>query len=87
MEFKYLKSEMTISADSKSTVKITVMGSNKDVANLKPEDVHVIVDASKFIIGENDVTISKDNIKTPSYIELDSFTPKNLNIMGSGTKF
>lgn len=85
VEFKYLKSDMTISADSKSTVKITIMGSNKDVANLKPEDVHVIVDASKFIVGENDITINKDSIKTPSYIELDSFTPKNLQIMTLGS--
>lgn len=80
VEFKYLKSDMTISADSKSTVKITVMGSNKDVANLKQEDVHIIIDASKFEAGENNVTFNKDNIKLPSYIELDSFTPKALQI-------
>ncbi len=86
VEFKYLKSDMTISANSQSTVKITVMGSNKDVANLKQEDVHAIVDASKFNAGENNITINKDNIKIPSYIELDSFTPKNLQIttIGSG---
>ena len=76
---------MTISANSQSTVKVTIMGSNKDVANLKPEDVHAVIDASKFNIGENDITINKDNIKLPSYIELDSFTPKDLQIITSGS--
>ena len=81
VEFKYLKSDMTISTNSLSTIKVTVTGNNKDVANLKPEDIHPTVDASKFIIGENDVTLNKADIKIPSYIELDSFTPKNLQIV------
>jgi len=80
VEFKYLKPEMTISTNSLSTIKVTITGSNKDVANLKPEDIHALVDASKFNIGENDVTLTKTEIKMPSYIELDSFTPKDLQI-------
>lgn len=80
VEFKYLKPEMTISTDSSSTVKITVMGNNKDVANLKIEDIHAVIDAGSFKLGENTVTLDKDSIKMPSYIELDSFTPKTLRI-------
>jgi len=80
VEFKYLKSDMAITADSLSTIKITVTGSNKDVASLKPEDIHAIVDAKDFKIGTNEVTLKETDIKMPSYIQLDSFTPKNLNI-------
>jgi uncharacterized protein (TIGR00159 family) len=80
VEFKYLKDDKTISADSKSTIKVTVTGNNKDIAGLKPEDIHAVIDASNFKIGENDLEINQSNIKLPSYIELDSFTPKTLEI-------
>ena len=54
------------------------------MANLKVEDIHVVVDANDFKNGENNVVIDKTNIKMPSYIELDSFTPKTLYIKSLG---
>ena len=80
VELKYLKSNMTISADSASTIKITVTGNNKDISNLTTQDIHAIVDAGNFQLGENTIKLTKENIKIPSYIELDSFTPKTLEI-------
>lgn len=80
VEIKYLKPEMIINSDSLSTIKITVTGSNKDIANLKQEDIHAVIDASTFKAGENDVKLDQTNIKLPTYIQLDSFTPKTLHI-------
>ena len=86
VEFKHLNANTTISANSQSTVKVTVTGSNRDIANLKPEDVHITVDAGKFEIGENDITLDKTEIKIPSYINLDSFSPNNLSIFVKTSK-
>ena len=80
VEFKFLKPNMTITADSLSTIKVTVLGSNKDVANLSSTDIHATIDATNFKLGENDVTLDRTDIKIPSYIQLDSFTPKELFI-------
>ena len=38
------------------------------------------INASKFKIGDNDFIIKKENIQIPSYIELNSFTPKTIRI-------
>jgi uncharacterized protein (TIGR00159 family) len=81
VEFKYLKADQAISANSPSTVKVTITGSNKDIAGLKTEDIHAVIDASEFKVGQNNINIDKSNIKLPAYIELDSFTPKNLQII------
>lgn len=80
IEFKSLNENITISANSESTVKITVTGDSKDIKNIKSEDIRVTVDAKDFKLGSNNIIINEENIKVPSYIKLDSFTPKKLNI-------
>lgn len=80
IEFKSLNENITISANSESTIKITVTGDSKDIKDIKPEDIRITVDAKDFKLGSNNIIINEENIKVPSYIKLDSFTPKKLNI-------
>jgi hypothetical protein len=38
------------------------------------------VDGSNFKIGNNEFIVQKNNIQTPSYIELNNFTPKTVGV-------
>lgn len=80
IEFKSLNEDMTISANSESTIKVTVTGLSNDIKTFAAENIRVTVDAQDFKIGSNNIIINEDNIKVPPYIKLDSFAPKKLNI-------
>lgn len=78
IEYRYIDSDMTIASSLPETINVTVSGNNNDITNLKKDDIKVVVDGSKFIVGDNFVTIESKNIQTPSYIELSNFTPKTV---------
>lgn len=80
VEYRYVNSELLITNSLPDSISITVTGSNSDITNMKKDDIKVIVDASKFIAGNNEVLIGTKNIQTPSYIELSNFTPKTVKV-------
>lgn len=80
VEYRYVGTEYIITNSLPDSIKITIIGSNSDIVNMKKDDIKAIVDASKFIIGDNEVVIENKNIQTPSYIELSDFTPKTVKV-------
>lgn len=78
IEYRFVSSDLVIKTSTPDSVSVTITGNNRDVAKLKTESIKVIVDASKFVVGDNTSTIREDNIETPSYIELNNFTPKTV---------
>lgn len=80
IEYRYIDSNIIITNTSPDQINVTVTGNKRDVTNLKKDDIKVIIDGSKFIAGDNNFTIQKNNIQTPSYIELSNFTPKTVKI-------
>ena len=78
IEYRYVNSNMVITNSFPDSINVTVTGNNNDISNMKKDDIKVIVDASKFIVGDNIVLIEAKNIQTPSYIELSNFTPKTV---------
>ncbi len=80
IEYRYIDSNIVIKTSQPDEVNITVIGNNRDITNLKKDDIKIVIDGSKFKLGDNNFVIQKDNIQTPSYIELSSFTPKNVYI-------
>ncbi len=80
IQFKSLDNNLTIKSTNPEKVTITISGNKTDVSRLKPEDINIIVNAQNFRLGDNYLTISKDNIQTPSYIELTGFSNKNIQV-------
>ncbi|MBC7766954.1 DNA integrity scanning protein DisA nucleotide-binding domain protein [Arenimonas sp.] len=80
VEYRYVNPSMVIVNSLPDSISVTVTGNNTDIVNMKKDDIKVIVDASKFIIGENDIVVGIKNIQTPSYIELNNFTPKTVKV-------
>lgn len=80
IQLKSLDDGLTIKSTYPEKITVTVSGNKQDVSRLKPEDINIIIDADKFKSGDNYVNINKDNIQTPSYIELTSFSNKNIRI-------
>ncbi len=78
IEYRFVNNNLIIKTSVPDSVNITVTGNNRDVAKLKPENIKVVVDASDFILGENISKIQESNIQTPSYIQLNNFTPKTV---------
>lgn len=80
IEYRYIDSSIVIKTSLPDEITVTVIGNNRDVTNLKKDDIKVVIDGSNFKLGDNNFVIQKNNIQTPSYIELSSFTPKNVYI-------
>ncbi len=80
IEYRFIDTNLSIKTSLPDEIKITVTGNNRDIANLKKDDIKVIIDANDFKLGDNNIVIQKNNIQTPSYIELNNFTPKNIYI-------
>ncbi len=80
IEYRYISSNIMITSSLPDSVNITVTGSNRDVINLGKDDIKVIVDANKFIIGNNEFIVDQKNIEKPSYIELSNFIPKEVKV-------
>lgn len=78
VEYRFVSNDIVIKTSAPDSVDITVTGNNRDIAKLKPEDIKVVVDASKFIVGNNTVIIDENNIQTPPYIQLNNFKTKTL---------
>lgn len=78
IEYRYIDSSMMIKTSSPNEITVTVVGNNRDINNLKNDDIKVVVDGSMFKLGDNNSVIQKNNIQIPSYIELSNFTPKNV---------
>ncbi len=83
IEYRYVNPSIVIATSIPDSINVTVTGNNTDVVNMKKDDIKVIVDASKFIVGENEIIIDSKNIQTPSYIELNNFTPKTVRVKTS----
>ena len=62
------------------SINITLTGNKRDVTNINESNIKIVVDANNFKVGDNDIVIKKENIQTPSYIELTNFTPKNVKV-------
>jgi hypothetical protein len=80
IEYRYISPNMIIKTSLPDAINMTVTGNNRDIANLKKDDIKVVVDGSNFKIGNNEFIVQKNNIQTPSYIELNNFTPKTVGV-------
>lgn len=80
IEYRGIASDLVIKNSSPNEISVTVVGNNKDMASLKKEDINIVVDGSKFKNGNNAFTIEKNNIQVPAYLELNTFTPKNVQV-------
>lgn len=80
IEYRYINSGMVIKTSLPDAINITVTGNNRDITKLKKDDIKVVVDGSNFKIGNNEFIVQKNNIQTPSYIELSNFTPKTIDV-------
>lgn len=80
LEYRYIDSNIIIKTSLPDEITVTVTGNNRDISNLKKDDIKVVIDGSKFKLGDNNFVIQENNIQTPSYIELSSFIPKNVYI-------
>ena len=78
IEYRYLSADLLITTTVPNTINVTVSGSNRDISNLKTDNIKIIVDASKFVVGDNTFSIDEKNVQNPSYIELNNFTPKTV---------
>lgn len=78
IEYRFINTNLTIKNSVPDSINVTVTGSNRDTANLKLENIKVVVDGSKFVEGENVTTIQESNVQKPSYINLSGFTPKTV---------
>ncbi len=80
VEYRSVDNNLTIKSSQPETINVTVTGNNRDVSNLKPNDIKIIVDGSNVKLGDNDLSIKQDNIQTPSYIELSNYSPKTIKV-------
>ncbi len=80
IEYRYINSSIVIKTSIPDAISVTVTGNNRDVVNLKKDNIKVVVDASKFIVGDNTFTVQQTNIQTPSYIQVSNFTPKTVKV-------
>lgn len=80
IEYRSVNQNMTIKNSLPELINITITGNNRDIINLKEDSMKVIIDASTLKVGDNNLTIKKENIQIPSYIELNSFSPKIIKI-------
>ncbi len=80
IQFKSLDNTLTIKSTTPEKITVTISGNKSDISRLKSEDINIIVNAQDFRLGDNYLTINKDNIQTPAYIELTGFSNKNIHI-------
>ena len=63
IEYRYVSSDIVIASSLPDSINITVTGSNRDVSNLGKDDIKVIVDADKFMLGNNEFSVDQKNIE------------------------
>ncbi len=80
IEYRYVNPSIMIANSLPDSINVTVSGNNTDIVNMKKDDVKIIIDASKFVIGDNEIIVGIKNIQTPSYIELSNFIPKTVKV-------
>ena len=81
IEFHYVPTNLTVAESIPTNVKVTISGNNTDIENFKDTDLHAIVDLKDVKAGNTWIKITKDNIKIPSYLDLTSITPKDIEVV------
>lgn len=80
IEFRYVPEEMIIENVSVKEVSVTLLGSNSDLSNLDPKVIRIFVDLSETKEGENELTLSEENLDFPAYLEFGSINPREFTV-------
>jgi len=79
LEFRFVPAGLTISNLSANTVTVTVAGSNRDLLNLRAEQVKVAVDLSGAESGVRQVTLTRSSVSLPTYLTFVDIKPQNVS--------
>lgn len=80
VEVRYLDKKMQVASIEPRAIKLTFMGSNRDLNNFTQDEVKVFIDLKGAISGSREVILTKENIVFPSYLDLTKMTPKQVKL-------
>ena len=76
IEFRFLPNGLVVDQVVPQEVDVTLSGRSGDFSLLKPDSLHVVVDASDFEVGWQRVVMSQSLIQVPQALTIVNFTPK-----------
>ena len=81
IEFRYVPANLSVAQSFPTDVKITVSGNSSDMENFDTKDLQAFVNMKDVKVGDSRFNLSKDNIKIPSYLDVSSISPKNVEVL------
>lgn len=80
VEYINRDSRMQILFASENTVRLHLSGSGALISSLRPDQVRVTLDLSNAVNGENNFTITSDNIVIPPGVRLNRIEPSEIKV-------
>jgi diadenylate cyclase len=78
IEFRHLVKEYELAENTVSDIKVIVSGNTRDVRNLKPEDLKVVIDLSGAHLGTQKINLDDTDVIHPKYLKIIALEPERL---------
>ena len=80
VEFVNPDQKMEIISSSASSVNLVISGAKPLIKSLKPGQINLTLDLSQSVVGENKLTITRNNILLPPGLQLKQIEPAELSV-------
>lgn len=78
VEVRYLDKKMQVASIEPRAIKLSFVGTNRDLNNFTKDDVKVFIDLKEAQLGSQEISLNKSNLIFPSYLNLIKMTPERV---------
>lgn len=83
-EFENVPAGLEVTATQPLEMKVAISGNNQDINNLKPADMHAVVNLKDKEAGTWKIEVTEGNISRPAYVNVTTFSPKSVTVKLEG---